>query len=120
MGKIYSYKKSTTKNLSFYPLTKKKINYTNKTYYTHMPHMNILSFAFLLLLANEALSVTVIDSSVDCSEICPPVEIVFIFDTSGSMQDESNTLCPDVATWISEISSEVTVVNFTTIGISNY
>lgn len=49
---------------------------------------------------------------------CPPVDVVFIMDTSGSMGDEGNALCTVISGVVSDLQNEGIQVNATFLGIT--
>lgn len=50
---------------------------------------------------------------------CPPVELVFIVDTSGSMRDEADALCSQINSIVNELASLGVNVAPTLLGITN-
>ncbi|MFH0983654.1 MAG: thrombospondin type 3 repeat-containing protein [Planctomycetota bacterium] len=68
----------------------------------------LLAAGVLALLARTA------SAQLDCTEPCgatecPPVEVVFLFDTSNSMWDESRRLCETVATVVGALGADYDV-----------
>ena len=53
----------------------------------------------------------------DCLEFCPPVDVVFVFDTSGSMTDDSQVLCANIGQITADVMAQGVVINSTVLGI---
>ncbi len=64
----------------------------------------------------------VIANCVPCqsSLLCPPVDLVFLMDTSGSMMDDSAWLCESIARLIDDLDAEGVRVQSTILGITEH
>lgn len=54
-----------------------------------------------------------------CEPVCPPADLVFIMDTSGSMEDESRVLCVDTAYVVEDLAEYGFAVSPSYLGITN-
>lgn len=54
----------------------------------------------------------------DVPPICPPVDVVFIMDTSGSMTDEAFALCTQITQLVADMAAEGLDVSATIMGIT--
>ncbi len=50
--------------------------------------------------------------------VCPPIDIVFVMDTSGSMRDEAAALCVGIAQVIADLNQQGVAVNADFLGIT--
>lgn len=65
-------------------------------------------------------------TSQDCNQdgipdecpVCPPVDVVFVMDTSGSMSDEGNALCNSINGVVNDLLNQGITVNATFLGIT--
>jgi hypothetical protein len=53
----------------------------------------------------------------DQSDVCPPLDVVFVMDTSGSMRDEGDALCGQIATIIDNLDQAGVVLEPTILAI---
>jgi len=58
------------------------------------------------------------DGIPDECPVCPPVDVVFVMDTSGSMNDEGNVLCNSINGVVADLLSQGIQVNATFLGIT--
>jgi hypothetical protein len=58
------------------------------------------------------------DGIPDECPVCPPVDVVFIMDTSGSMNDEADALCDSIGQVVTDLSAQGIEVNSAILGIT--